>query len=184
MLLDKNIQAILNEFSDDYHKRIYGRDVAKKTRMNQKTVSNILNRLEKENILKFSIEGKNKYYFLNDFNTQIREVIKLIEIGRKMSFLEKNKKIRDLFEKLEKRTNNVLIVFGSYAKNTNNEKSDLDLFVFGKTDEIEDLEDLYKIKINIIKSSREKFNKEEPLIKEVIKNHVILKGMEEFIELI
>ena len=184
MLLDKKTLGILNEFSSDYYGRIYGRAVAKKLKMNQKTVSNILNKLEKENILKYSYEGKNKYYSLNKFNPNIKEVIKLIEINRKIKFIERNKRLRELFNKLEQKSEGILVIFGSYAQGTNTEKSDLDVFVIGKLSNIGDLEELYGIKINVIKSDKSKFNKNELFIKEIIKNHIVLKGVEEFIELI
>jgi predicted nucleotidyltransferase len=184
MLFDNKTLKILDEFSSDYNRKIYGRDIAKRNKMNQKTVSNILNKLEKENILKFSYEGKNKYYYLNKFNLNLKEIIKIIEIDRKIRFIEKNKKLKELFDKIEQRTTGILAVFGSYAKGINTEKSDLDVFIMGKISNIDDLEELYSIKINIIKSDKSKFNKEEPIIIEIIKNHIILKGLEEFIELI
>jgi len=184
MLLNKNELCILEEFSPDYHRKIYGGGVAKKLKMNQKTVSNILKKLEQEDILKFAAEGKNKYYFLNRFNPKITDVIKLIEIGRKIRFLEKYKKLQGLFYELEKRTQDMLVIFGSYANYSANEKSDLDVFVLGKIKDVNDLEKLYHIKINVIKSSKEKFDKSNVFIKEVVKNHVVLKGIEEFIELI
>jgi predicted nucleotidyltransferase len=184
MLLNKNAFKILAEFCSDYSRRIYGWQIAKKLKMNQKTVSNVLNLLEKENIIKYVTEGKNKYYFLNKLNPKILDILKIIEIERKNIFLEKNIKLQDLFLELEKRAEGVVIIFGSYANSTNNEKSDLDVFIFGKRVEIKDLEDKYNLEINIITSNREKFNKEEVFIKEIIKNHIILRGVEEFIELI
>jgi len=184
MLLNKNSLDILEGFSNDYNKRIYGTNIAKKLKMNQKTVSNILNKLEKQDILKFSCEGKNKYYFLNKFNSNIKEVIKLIEIEKKIKFVNKNNKFKELFNKLEEKAKGILIVFGSYSTYTNTKKSDLDLFVAGKISEVDDLEELYNIKINVIKSNKQKFNKEEHIIQEIIKNHIILKGVEEFIDLI
>jgi predicted nucleotidyltransferase len=184
MLLNNKEQEILNEFLGDYSKKIYGRDIAKRLKMNQKTASNILNRLEKENILKFKTEGKNKYYFLNTLTSHIKEIIAMIEIKRKIDFLEKNENIKDLFTKIEQKSKGMIIVFGSYAKGKSSKDSDLDLFSIGEIKQVHDLEDLYNIKINIIKSSKEKFNKQEPIIKEIINNHVILKGTEEFIELI
>ena len=72
MLLDNKVLDVLAEFSSDYTKRVYGREIARKLKMNQKTVSNTLKKLEKENVLKFEKQGKNKYYFLNKFNLQIR----------------------------------------------------------------------------------------------------------------
>ena len=47
MLLNKNKLKILKEFSNDYGKRVYGRNIADKLKMNQKTVSNTLNELKK-----------------------------------------------------------------------------------------------------------------------------------------
>ena len=174
----------MKEFSSDYDKKIYGRDVAKKLKMNQKTASNILNRLEIEGILKFSVKGRNKYYFLNKFNQNIKEILKLIEISKKIEFLKEYHKIKGLFEEIEKRTNGVAVIFGSYSKGTANERSDLDVFVIGKINDTNDLERQYSIKINIIKINAGKFNKEEIFIKEVINSHIILKGVEEFMELI
>lgn len=184
MLLNKNKLKILREFASDYSKRIYGRDVAKRLKMNQKTVSNTLNELEKEHVLKFKQEGKNKYYYLNEFYPYLKEIINLLETQRKINFLERYKKLKDLFVKLEKRTEGILVIFGSYANFSSNEKSDLDVFVIGKSKSVEDLEELYNIKINIVRLNKSKFDKNEYIIQEIIKNHIILKGTEEFIELI
>jgi len=184
MLLNTKALQILEEFSSDYSKRIYGRNIAKQLKMNQKTVSNILNKLEKENILKFSYEGKNKYYYLNMFNSTIKEIIKLAEIDRKIRFIARNKNLKELFDNLEEKTQGILVVFGSYAKGINAKKSDLDIFIMGKIFDVSDLEELYNIKINLIKSDKNKFDKREPLIAEIIKNHIVLKGVEEFIKLL
>ena len=184
MVLNTKKLKILEEFSTDYSKRIYGRNIAKKLKVNQKTVSNLLNELEKEHILKFTQEGKNKYYYLNEFYPHIKEIIQLIEIQRKVNFFEKYKKLKELFLKLEERIQGILIIFGSYANFNATEKSDLDVFVMGKIKDLEDLEEFYNVKINIVKSNKNKFNKKEHIIKEIIKNHIILKGVEDFIELI
>lgn len=184
MLLNDNPFKVLTEFCSDYSKRIYGGQVAKKLRMNQKTVANILNSLEKQNIVKYSTEGKNKYYFLNKLNPQISDILKIIELERKNQFIRKYPALKELFSILEKRASGTLIIFGSYANFTSNEKSDLDVFILGKSGDVEDLEEKYNLKINIVKSNKNKFNKEDTFIKEVIKNHIILKGVEEFIDLI
>ena len=184
MILNNNVLDILESFSEDYNKKIYGRGIAKRLKMNQKTASNILNKLEREHILRFSIEGKNKYYYLNNLNQNIKEIIKMIEINKKIKFLDRYKKFRDLFNKLELLSKGIIVIFGSYANFSANEKSDLDVFVVGNHKEVKNLEQLYNIKINIVQIDKKKFDKEDILIKEIIKNHIILKGAEEFIELI
>ncbi|MBM3228701.1 hypothetical protein FJZ20_02365 [Candidatus Pacearchaeota archaeon] len=184
MLLNINKLNILTEFSTDYTKKVYGRDLAQKLKMNQKTVSNILSELEKENILKFTQEGKNKYYFLNEFYPYIQEIIQIIELRKKINFLEKYKKLKELFSKLEDLSEGILIIFGSYANFSATPKSDLDVFVMGKIRNVEELEEIYNLKINILKSDKKNFNKNDSFTKEIIKNHIVLKGLEDFIDLI
>lgn len=184
MLFNNKELSILEEFTQDYSKKVYGREIAKKLKMNQKTVSNILIKLEKENTLKFTQEGKNKYYFLNRFNPNIKDILKIIELSKKIKFTKENKKLKELFEALENRCDGIMVIFGSYAKGTNTEKSDIDIFIIGKIKKTEDLERLYNIEINLIKTSKDKFDKNENIIKEIIKSHIILKGVEEFIEII
>jgi len=84
MLLKENKLKVLEKFSENKVNRLYGRDIAKKLKMNQKTVANSLNELEKENILSFKLEGKNKYYFFNKSYPYLKEIIKLIEIKKKI----------------------------------------------------------------------------------------------------
>ena len=182
--MKKNKLKILKEFSSDYNKRIYGRDISDKLGMNQKTVSNTLNELEKEYILKSNQEGKNKYYSLNKPYPYLKEIINILETQRKIDFLIKYKKLHDFFNKLESRIDGMLVVFGSYANFSSNEKSDLDIFLIGKIKDVDDLEELYNIKINVVKSSKVKFDKNEHIIREIIKNHIILSGRESFIDLI
>ena len=184
MLLNNKELNILGIFTSDYNSRHYGRKISEKLKINQKTVSNILNKLEKQHIIKFTQEGKNKYYFLNKLNPSVKEVVKLAEINKRIIFFEKYKKINPLFLEIEKRVIGIVIIFGSYANFTKNEDSDLDLFVIGNIQNIKDLESLYNIKINIVKSAKNKFKSQDLFSREIIKNHIILKGIEEFIDLI
>jgi len=183
MLLNNKELKILTEFTSDYNCRLYGSAIASKLKMNQKTVSNILNKLEKQNIIKFKQEGKNKYYFLNKLNHSTREMIKLVEINKRIVLFEKYKKLSTLFTEIEKRGKGITIIFGSYANFTKNEKSDLDIFVVGSLLDLNDLETLYNIKINLVKSTKDKFKLNNLFLKEIMNNHILLNGVEEFIEL-
>jgi len=184
MLFNKSEITVLEEFTRSKNARIYGSDISKKKKLNQKTVSNILNRLEKENILKFKTEGKNKYYFLNERGNNTRELVKLIEIAKKMEFMKRHPKLISVLNELENKTSGILILFGSYVKNTQNKTSDLDIFVIGEIENIRGVEDSFGVEINIIKTSKIKFDENQPLVKEVLSNHIIFKGMEDFVELI
>ena len=183
MLLNKTEKIILLEFCKDYSKRIYGWRIAKDHNLNQKTVSNVLNRLEKKNILKYEEEGKNKYYFLNKNLSAIKEIIKIAEIEKRIDFLNRHLGMDKLFMEIIDRSNKILIVFGSYAKSTENKKSDLDLLVVGEIKDTKDLEESFNIDINIIKSNAKGIKSDEPFIKELMENHIILKGIDEFVDL-
>jgi len=183
MILNNKELKILTEFTSNYNSKHYGRAIASKLKMNQKTVSNILNKLEKQNVIKFKQEGKNKYYFLNKLNHSAKEMIKLVEISKKMVLFERYKKLVSLFLELEKRSKGIIAIFGSYSNFTKNEKSDLDVFILGSISEISDLETLYNIKINIVKSKKDKVKSNDLFLKEIMSNHVIFKGVDEFIDL-
>ena len=99
----------------------------------------------------------------------------------KYKLLEKKYKSVSLkfLERMNKKYKIVcMLVTGSYYTKKLTKKSDLDLFILGKHKDLGDLEEKNKIKINPIKAKE--FNEKEHLIKEIIKNHVVLKGVEEF----
>jgi len=183
MLLYNKELIILKEFTSDYSIKNYGRKLASKLKMNQKTVSNILNNLEKQHILKFTQDGKNKYYYINKSNPSVKDIIKLIEINKRIMFFKEYNKLNDLFLEIEKRSRGLVIIFGSYANLSSTKNSDMDIFAIGKVEDLQDLEALYNIKINIIYSSKDKFKLNDLFIKEIINSHIILKGVEEYIDL-
>jgi predicted nucleotidyltransferase len=80
---------------------------------------------------------------------------------------------------LRKCGGHMTIIFGSYAKFTAKKDSDIDIYI-ESTDEnvkkqIESVHSKIRVKIGRFDSSSE-------LVKEMIKNHVILRGVEEFYE--
>ncbi|MEK6869152.1 MAG: nucleotidyltransferase domain-containing protein, partial [Nanoarchaeota archaeon] len=83
-----------------------------------------------------------------------------------------------------------IVLFGSYAKRTFRKDSDIDLFCLGKiadkeTEEIRKIGKTYGKTINVKKSMIKNFEgglrKKDPLIVEIIKNHVLLQNPEPFI---
>ena len=181
MLLNKEI-SIFEEFLRDFYAGITGSFIAKKKKLNQKTVANYLNKLESEHILKSKIQGKNKLYFLNFDNTEIiKNFIIIIEHLRTIAFYKKNILIKEISEKIQKYIKGEAIIFGSYAKNIQKINSDLDILIIGKCNEKEiyNISKTYKIEINLkIYPRLEK----DILTKEVLKNHIAIKNTEQFIE--
>ena len=71
------------------------------------------------------------------------------------------------------------MVFGSYAKDTANSKSDVDIYIETEDKkiktEIESISSKVSVKIG-------KYDKSSLLIKEIEDNHIIIKGVEKFYE--
>jgi predicted nucleotidyltransferase len=155
------------------------RDIAKQLNESHSTVSRKLNKLTIENILDYRIEGKNKVFFIKKnlqtksyvFNAERYKLIKLLK-----EYPELNIIMEDVLKKTEEK---LIIVFGSYAKFIAKKSSDIDIYVETKSrkvkEELESIHSIIKVKIG-------DFDLDSNLIKEVVKNHVIFRGVEEFYE--
>ncbi len=181
MLLINQLK-IIEEFLRDLDSKLTGSFIAKKKKLNQKTVANYLNKLEKENILESRTQGKNKLYY---FNLQNKEIVKnfimAVEHLRTINFYQKNILTKEISEKIIPYIKGVAIIFGSYAKNTQKKDSDIDIMVIGKCNEkeIDKISKMYGKEINLKIYPR---LIKDILTTEVIKNHIIIKNTEKFIE--
>jgi predicted nucleotidyltransferase len=153
------------------------RGVAKKLGESHSTVLRRLNSLKKENVVDSNVEGKNKIFFLKD-NIITKNYIKKAELQKLSNLLRKYPELGILFEDILKKTDDKLIVlFGSYAKGLAKKDSDIDIYVETKNRSvkkaIEDIHSKISVKIGA-------FDTKSPLIKEIIKDHVIIRGIEVF----
>jgi predicted nucleotidyltransferase len=154
------------------------REIAKALSKPHSTILRRVNQLVKENVLDYRIEGKNKVFFIKKnlvaknyvFNAERYKLIKLLKRYPELSII-----IDDILKKTDRLT----VLFGSYAKFKAKKDSDIDIYVETKSkkvkEEIESVNSRIRVKIG-------EFNLNSELIKEIIKNHVILKGIEEFYE--
>lgn len=184
-MLHNKYFKIMKHFLKGYNKEIYGRALINLVTLSQKNISLTLLELEKEGILFSKLSGNRKYYSVNFLNPLIRDHLALFESFRKIEFLEKNKKMIDISKKIE---GEVVCIFGSYAKETQDKDSDLDIFVVGKinSQNLRKLGEEYGYSIQIFNLSLIDFKKElqkkNPLVLEILENHVLLKGQEVFVE--
>jgi len=173
---------IFEDFLGDYTAQLTGSFIAKKKKLNQKTVSNYLNKLEKEHILKSKTQGKNKLYSLNLNNKEIvKNFIIVVEHIRTINFYKKHLLIKEIAEKINPLIKGTAVLFGSYAKGTEKDNSDIDILILGKCneDEINKMSNVFNKEISL--KIYPKFKK-DILTKEVIKNHIIIKNTEQIIE--
>ena len=178
MYLKRNkVLYILGLYLGNYQNQFYLREISKLTKLPLKTTQNLIYHLEKERILKSAISGKNKYFRLNLENIQTKLYLLHAEIYRTSLFIEKYTPFKTFIKDIK--TNEPLIVFGSFAKFKANGDSDLDLLIITKEKTALPFHLLaYKVhkmelsKNNFIKS----LEKQEALIKEIEENHIILNN--------
>ena len=155
------------------------RALAKELKTNQTTVARKIKELYKENIVDYKQEGRNKVYFLKK-TLETLEFILIMERYKILETLRKYPYLRRIFQQIiQNKKIKLVILFGSYARKTATEKSDIDIFIEtqdrGIKEEIENIDSKISVKIG-------KFNRKNLLIKEIEKNHVIIKGVELYYE--
>lgn len=183
--LSENHLKILAIFTKGFDKEYYIREVQKILKISTRTAQIILNDLEKRNILESTTRGKIKLYRLVP-SLITKEYITLTESYKTITFLENNPLIKEIIDKIRHSLKGIILIFGSYAKGIQKKDSDLDLLIIGSHDPktIKQFSKLYGIEINTKQyplTIFKKAMKEDILLKEVINNHILIKGKDEFI---
>lgn len=155
------------------------RGIANKLGINHMLVSRKVKELAQSNVVDFSWEGKNKSYFLKK-TAEARALVLMAENYRLLRILGNYPGLRNIIEKIQKdKRIRLALLFGSYAKGLATRESDIDIYI-ETTDrnlrkEFQLLDSRLSIKIG-------KYDRQSPLIREIEKNHVVIKGSEEFYE--
>ncbi|PIN87957.1 hypothetical protein COV12_01090 [Candidatus Woesearchaeota archaeon CG10_big_fil_rev_8_21_14_0_10_32_24] len=182
---------IISLYKSDYLAQFHVREMAKLIKKSHVTLLPHLNVLGKDKILISKTVGKNKLYLLNFENIITKNHITFSEIVETTTFLEDIFLIKKITQEIfNLKLSGTIILFGSYAKRTFKDDSDIDLFYLGQISdkEIQDIKSIgktYGKTINIKKSTLKNFElglrKKDPLTIEIIKNHIILQNQEQFI---
>jgi len=157
----------------------HARAIAKNLKTNHMQITRKIKTLQKENIVDYKEIGKNKTYFLKK-TIEAKAHIYKTEHYKLIKTIEKYPGLRSIIEKIQKNPKiKLAIIFGSYAKQIAKQNSDIDIYIETTNPSIKnDLKNLNsKLSIKI-----GKYNKSNLLIKEIEKNHVIVKGAEIFYE--
>lgn len=186
-MIHNKYYEIMKHFLGNYNREIYGRELIKKVDISQKNIALTLEKLEKVGILSSKTKGNMRYFSLNKLNPLSKKYILLGEVEHSIEFLKNNPKISQILDKIDK-NKKIICIFGSYAKGIQKKDSDLDLFIVGKFNEreIKKIGRDYNLDINIKGCSMNDFvsslREKKPLMKEILENHVLISGYEEFVE--
>ena len=159
--------------------KVHLREIARTLNESHSTILRKINRLVKENILDYKKEGKNKIFFIKN-NLRAKNYIYSAEIYKLNKLLNKHPELAIIFDDIKKNfQKGIIILFGSYAKGNPKHDSDIDIYLETNDNKInnkvKEINSKLSIKIG-------KFDTNSLLIKEIIKNHIIIKGLEEFYE--
>src|SRR3989338_10738570 len=127
--------------------------------------------------------GNSRALRINPANPVIESYLAIASEDEKKEYLKNQPIIRKIAS--ETSTKDIILLFGSYAKHTQAEKSDIDLLIINKdgkrTLPFSKYELLFKKKINPIFITKKEFklmlkDKEENVGKQALKNHIILNN--------
>jgi len=162
-----------------FGEEIHARALAKRLEINHMTVIRNLKELVSENVLEFRKEGRNKVYFLKK-NMEARNYELISELYKLNKTLEKYPEIRQTIKNIQQNKEiGLAVLFGSYARGTANKKSDIDIFIETKDRNLKKELELINSRLSVKIGD---YDRSSSLIKEIEKNHVIIKGVEPFYE--
>lgn len=178
-------------YANDYRKPLHLREIARATQVDVKAIQLQLKKLERMNIVLSNMRGRNKEYLLNLDNVTTKYFLVMAETLASAHFLQNNFRIKKMIGEMGPLLHGIVLLFGSFAKRRATRESDIDLFVV--TDKEIDRRavlsggDLIGRTINIKASGRTQFEKsmreKDPLVSEVLSDHVVLKGVDDFCDI-
>jgi len=155
------------------------RNLSRSLKINHMMVVRKINLLEKKNLVDYSLEGRNKVYFLKR-NSEGRAFFLMSENYKLVKLLLKYPFLREVVEKIQKNKKiKFASIFGSYSKGTESKKSDVDIYIESEDvslkKEYSKLDSKFSIKLG-------EWDKDNFLVKEIIENHILIKGAEIYYE--
>lgn len=174
---------LLAIFANNYHQLITSSSLARKLHLPQKTVQRKLDHLLKLNLITYKREGRNKYFYLHN-NPLTLEILSLVESYRTITFLQKNVLLAHLL--LELSLKSPIIIFGSFADQTDKENSDLDIVICShKRKEISDLLLQFPLVVNphfiTLEKLEQTIKEKNHLALEIVQKHIFIGKREEII---
>ena len=155
------------------------RGLAKALNTNQTTIARKAQELYKDNIVDFKQEGRNKVFFLKK-TLEAKQYACFAEAHKLLEAIRKYPQIRRIVEQVSKNEKiHLAALFGSYAKGVATKDSDIDIYIDTKNNRLKEEVELIDSKISV---KIGKYNQDGLLIKEIEKNHAVIKGIELYYE--
>ncbi|HNX17331.1 MAG TPA: nucleotidyltransferase domain-containing protein [Methanoregula sp.] len=158
---------------------LHTRAIAERLKSNHATVLRKLRDLTDENVVDFQMEGKNKVFSIKR-TIEGRNAAMIAEIYKQSLIVSKYPFLRGIFQSVREIPDIPLaILYGSYAKNLATKESDIDIY-------LETVDPIWKKQLeqkhSRISVKTGEFDTKNLLIREIMKNHVIIRGVEVYFD--
>ncbi|PIU88265.1 hypothetical protein COX58_03095 [archaeon CG_4_10_14_0_2_um_filter_Archaea_38_6] len=155
----------------------HARELARKVRMSHMGVIKVLSSLKKGNVVDYVTEGRNKIYSLKK-TIESKAYIIMAEEYKLLKIIQKYPLLRNITEKLQKNDKIIIaLLFGSYAKGIAGKNSDIDVYIDTENKNIKKEAEQISTKLSV---KIGQYDESSLLIKEINKNHAIIKGVEAY----
>lgn len=189
--MDNERLNILKLLIENKEKKYSIRKISKIRKINYKSAYNAIQRLKEESIINLEKIGNTS---LCSFNNSFNESVFLVEYQRKKDIL-KNITLKILYKRISeiKNSNYILLIFGSYSKRNFTKTSDIDLCLITENkktkDNFKQTISIFNKEIHLLTFTSEEFQSmiditKNNVGKEILNNNIILKGIENFYDLI
>lgn len=178
-----NTKIILLHLAKNQHKIFTMHELSKILKIPYATFYRSINKL-KNNIKKEKI-GNTVTITINKKAETLEPNLILASIQEKEEYIKNNPEIKLIQKNITTKT--PVILFGSYAKNTQTKNSDIDLIILNKKLSFSQESLLLNKEINPLFFTEKEYKemlkqKEENVAKQALKNHIILKDPKKFWE--
>jgi predicted nucleotidyltransferase len=155
------------------------RGLADALQINHMTVARKLNTLVEDNVVDYTKEGKNKVYSLKK-SIEGRNHAMTAEIYKQSRAMARYPVLRGVITAVLTSSDiRLALVYGSYAKGTVHDRSDIDLFIESAE---RDVKRSLEQRMSLLSVKIGAFDPDNPLIREIMKDHIIIRGVEEYFE--
>jgi len=178
-MIQKKVNIVYEIILELLKRESHGRELSKKLDTSLTRVKSALKELYDLNVIYYTVSGKNHTYNIRN-NLVAKTYVMNAENYKLSKTIMKNPILEPIFKEILKITKSRLIMlFGSYAKGQEKKNRDIDIYI----------ENLSNNEISLIKNingkisvKTVKFNDKDLLIREIINNHVIIRGVEDYYE--
>jgi len=158
---------------------LHPRRIAEKLQTNHMTIARKLRFLVDENVVDYRTEGKNNVYFLKK-SIEGRNAAMIAELYKQSRIVSEHPVLRNIFRLIQQEQEiGLALLYGSYAKGIPTKGSDIDIYIDTLNPNVKKQLEQHHSSLSVKIGA---FDPQSLPIREVIKDHVIIKGVEVFFD--